>query len=518
MEGKRLGDLLRDLESLEVANGGDVPIAGITNDSRRVRPGFLFVCVRGFKDDGHRYVPEALERGAAAVIVEHPLSRPVPVPVIRVPDARKALAWTSARFYDHPSTRLTLIAVTGTQGKTTTAYLIEGILRQAGIRTGLIGTVVQRVGEREERSLLTTPESLEIQHLLAESLRAGVTHVVMEVSSHALALHRVDGCDFDIAVFTNLTSDHLDLHRTRRRYLHTKAALFSQLGSDPAKCAVVNLDDPVSGQILEATRCRILTYSCRRDAAVTAGDVATGLRALDFRAYTPRGERPIRMRLTGGFNVSNALAALGVGLCLGFDLETIARGLESVASVPGRFELVEAGQDFLVIVDFAHTAAAMEHLLRTTRACAAGRLITVFGCPGERDKTKRPLIGQVVSRLSDHAILTTDNPASEDPLAIAREIEAGLRRARRPCAYEVILDRAEAIARAVSLARPGDAVILAGKGHEEYQIMKTGLVPFSDREVARTALALQKRMASAIAPAPQPAVTSGPSAPATSKG
>ena len=498
MTGKRLGELLRGLDPLEVSGGGDVLIEGISNDSRRIRPGFLFVCIQGFKDDGHRYVPEALDRGAAALVVESPLSRPVSVPVIRVADARKALALLSARFYDHPSARLTLIGVTGTQGKTTTTYLVEAILREAGIRTGLIGTVVQRVGEREERSTLTTPESLEIQRLLDQSVRAGITHVVMEVSSHALALHRVAGCDFDIAVFTNVSSDHMDLHGTRRRYLDIKAALFGQLGADPTKCAIVNVDDRQSGRILDATRCRILTYGIHREAALTAGHITAGLRALDFVAYTSRGQTPIHMGLTGAFNVYNALAATGVGLCLDLDLETIKRGLEGVASVPGRFELIELGQDFLVIVDFAHTAAAMEQLLTTTRPFTQGRIITVFGCPGERDKTKRPVIGQVVSRLSDHAILTTDNPASEDPRQIAEQIKKGMRRARRGCTYEIILDRTEAIARAVGLARRGDAVILAGKGHEEYQIMKTGLVPFSDREVARDALQAEKKVAAQI--------------------
>ncbi len=495
MSGKTLGELVEGLAPFDASGGGSVLIQGLSNDSRRIQPGFLFVCIHGFKDDGHRYVPEALERGAAALVVDRPLSQPVSVPVIRVPHARKALALLSARFYDHPSAHLTLIGVTGTQGKTTTTYLIDAILREAGIRAGLIGTVVQRVGEWVERSTLTTPESLEIQRLLDQSIRAGITHVVMEVSSHALALHRVAACDFDIAVFTNVSSDHMDLHGTRRKYLDIKAGLFAQLGEDPAKCAIVNVDDRQSGRILEATRCRILTYGIQREAALMAGRITAGLRALDFVAYTPRGEMHIRMGLTGTINVYNALAAAGVGLCLDLDLETISRGLQGVASVPGRFELIEVGQDFLVIVDFAHTAAAMEQLLTTARSFTRGRIITVFGCPGERDRIKRPVIGQAVSRLSDHAILTTDNPASEDPRQIAEQIEAGMRRSRRGCSYEIILDRAEAIARAVSLARQGDAVILAGKGHEEYQIMKTGIVPFSDREVARSALQRGKKAA-----------------------
>jgi len=340
---KTLGELLRDLEPVEVSGSRDILIQGISNDSRRVRPGFLFICIKGFKDDGHRYIPEALERGAAALVVERPLPGPLPVPVVRVDNARKALALLSARFYDHPSTRLTLIGVTGTQGKTTTAYLTEAILREAGLRTALIGTVVQRVGEREARSLHTTPESLDLQRLLAESVQAGLSHVVMEVSSHALALNRVSGCNFDIAIFTNLTSDHLDLHGTTQRYLDTKAALFGQLGADPAKCAVVNLDDPASGSILDATRCRVLTYGVDQEAPVMASHLRAGLRTLEFLLHTPRGQRHVHMGLTGPFNVYNALAAAGVGCCLGLDLESITRGLEAVASIPGRFELVEAG-------------------------------------------------------------------------------------------------------------------------------------------------------------------------------
>lgn len=490
--GKGLGELVRDLEPLDIILSEDVLIAGISYDSRHIQPGFLFVCIQGFKDDGHRYIPEALERGAAALVVERIPAPPVTVPLIRVADARKALALLSARFYDHPSTRLTLIGVTGTQGKTTTAYLTEAILSEAGLRTALIGTVVQRVGEREARSLRTTPESLNLQQLLAESVRVGISHVVMEVSSHALALNRVAGCDFDMAIFTNLTSDHLDLHGTTQRYLEAKASLFAQLGPDPQRRAIVNLDDPHSGRILDSTQCPTLTYAVHRTAHLMASDIRAGLRTLSFLAHTPEGQVQVRTALTGAFNAYNALAALGVGLSLGIDLGHVAAGLERVKCVPGRFELVEAGQDFLLIVDFAHTAAAMEQLLTTTRTFTRARVITVFGCPGERDKTKRPIIGRVVSRLSDHAILTTDNPASEDPLAIAREIETGLRQASRSCSYEIIVDRAEAIARAVSLARPGDAVILAGKGHEEYQIMQTGLVPFSDRAVALEALRAHK--------------------------
>ncbi len=481
---KTLRDLLQGIEPVGLSTGGDIPIYGVSYDSRQVRPGHLFVCIQGFSDDGHRYIPDALQRGAAALVVERaPIAR-VDVPIVRVADARKALALLADRFYDHPSSRLTLVGITGTQGKTTTAYLTEAVLRAAGLKTGLIGTVVKRVGSHEERSLLTTPESADVHRLLAESVRSGLTHVAMEVSSHALALNRVAGCDFTLAVFTNCTSDHLDLHGSVDKYLEAKIGLFAQLGLGAEKCAIVNVDDAAGRRVLAASRCRTLTYGIEREALLTASRITARLKALDFIAHTPQGQLPVHMRLTGRFNVYNALAAVGVGLSCGLDLKTIARGLESVTQVPGRFEVLDAGQDFLVIVDFAHTAAAMEQLLLTARALVRGRLIVVFGCPGARDKTKRPMIGATVARLSDYAIVTTDNPASENPGAIAREIEPGLRRTGGGCAYEIMLDRAEAIARALTLARPGDAVLLAGKGHEEYQIMASGLVPFSDRDVA----------------------------------
>ncbi|MGH7408545.1 MAG: Mur ligase family protein, partial [Candidatus Methylomirabilales bacterium] len=354
--------------------------------------------------------------------------------------------------------------------------------------------IVSRIGEKETPSHYTTPESLDLQRFLADCVAEGATHVVMEVSSHALALKRVATCAFNLGVFTNLSSDHLDLHGHVERYLAVKASLFSSLGASPEHRAIVNADDPAGERILAATACPATTFAIHRQADLRARDLIAGLRELRLTIESPRGSVPLTLSLTGWYNAYNALAATGVGLALGIDLETIKLGLERIAGIPGRFELVEAGQAFLVVIDFAHTTAALEKLLRTTRNLVSGRLFTVFGCPGDRDRTKRTAMGEVAARLSEYTILTTDNPASEDPADIARQIQEGVRRVDGSGNYHaIILDRAEAIAAACARARPGDAVLSAGKGHEPYQILAPGRVPWSDREAALAALRARGR-------------------------
>ncbi|MCI0371254.1 MAG: UDP-N-acetylmuramoyl-L-alanyl-D-glutamate--2,6-diaminopimelate ligase [candidate division NC10 bacterium] len=485
--GKRLGELLVALEGASRVPDLDLLIRGIAYDSRRVRPGYLFVCIQGFREDGHRYAQDAVARGAVCLVAEKRVEVPPTVPVIRVGNARRALALLANEFYDRPSTQLTLIGVTGTQGKTTTVYLIESILREAGYPVGLIGTIVTRVGAREWKSTYTTPESLDLQESLRACLSAGLTHVVMEVSSHGLALERVAGCVFDVGVFTNLSSDHLDLHRTLERYLAAKATLFASLGTGKDRCAIINVDDRHSSLIQRAAACRRLTYGIQNPGDIMAREVRAGLRRLEFTLEAFRETHRVRMSLTGEVNVYNALAAAGACFGLGLDRATIVRGLERVEGVPGRFELVEAGQGYLVIIDFAHTERAVEQLLQTVRGLVRGRVITVFGCAGDRDQTKRPRIGELVARLSDYSIITADNPASEDPREIALQVDRGAREIDSAGQrHAIVLDRAEAITRAIATAKPGDAVIIAGKGHEEYQIMKDGFVPWSDRgEVLR---------------------------------
>lgn len=488
--GKPLGELLVALEGAGRVPNLDLLIQGIAYDSRRVRPGYLFVCIQGFREDGHRYAQEAVARGAVCLVSEKQVEVPATIPVIRVGNTRRALALLANEFYSRPSTQLTLIGVTGTQGKTTTVYLIESILREAGYPVGMIGTIVSRVGSRERKSTFTTPESLDLQESLRDCVSAGLTHVVMEASSHGLALERVTGCEFDLAVFTNLTSDHLDLHRTLERYLAAKATLFASLGTGKDRCAVINLDDRHSSLIQRATACRTLTYGIQNPADVTAREVRAGLRSLEFILEVYGDTRRVRMSLTGEVNVYNALAAAGACFSLGVDRSTVVRGLERVEGVPGRFELVDAGQDYLVMIDFAHTERAVEQLLQTVRRLVPEKVITVFGCAGDRDRTKRPRIGELVARLSDYSIITTDNPAREEPREIALQVDRGAREidpyGQR---HAIILDRAQAIAEAIGMAGRGDAVVIAGKGHEEYQIMKEGLVPWSDRREVLRAIA-----------------------------
>lgn len=489
-----LEGLLAGCPGARIRRGGAVRIHGVAYDSRDVREGFCFVCIQGFKDDGHRYIGEALRRGAAAVVVERAAPVPDALALAEVPDGRQALAHVSSRFYRSPSEHLTLIGITGTEGKTTTAYLVEAVLREAGIRVAMSGTIVSRIGDKETPSHFTTPESLDLQRFLADCVAEGATHVVMEVSSHALALKRVAFCAFNMGVFTNLTSDHLDLHGRAERYLAAKASLFSGLGTSPAHRAIVNADDPAAEQILALTACPATTFAIHGPADLRARDLTAGLRRLTFTIEGPGGAFPTTLHLTGWYNAYNALAAAGVGLALGIDPPTVRRGLEQVAGIPGRFELVEAGQPFLVVIDFAHTTAALEKLLRTTRTLVSGRLLTVFGCPGDRDRTKRAAMGEVAGRLSAYTVLTTDNPASEDPAEIARNIQEGVRRVDPSGNYHaVILDRAEAIAAACARARPGDAVLIAGKGHEPYQILAGRRVPWSDREAALAALRAREK-------------------------
>lgn len=484
-----LESLLAACPGALIRRGGAVPVRGIAYDSRDVREGYCFVCIRGFRDDGHRYITDAERRGAVAVVVEKASPVPDTLALAEVPDARQALALIASRFYRHPSERLTLIGITGTEGKTTTAYLVEAVLREARTRVAMSGTIVSRIGEKETPSRYTTPESLDLQRFLAECVAEGASHVVMEVSSHALALKRVATCDFDLGVFTNLTSDHLDLHGRLETYLAAKASLFSGLEASPEHRAIVNADDPASERILAATACPATTFGIQRRADLRARDLTTALGQLRLTIDSPQATFPVTLRLTGWYNAYSALAATGVGLALGIEPPIIKRGLEGVSGIPGRFELVDAGQPFLVVIDFAHTTAALEKLLRTTRHLVSGRLLTVFGCSGDRDRTKRAAMGEVAARLSAYTILTSDNPAGEDPAAIAREIQEGVRRVDPGGNYHaIILDRAEAIATACARARPGDAVLLAGKGHEPYQIVAHGRVPWSEREAALAAL------------------------------
>lgn len=465
--------------------------AGLAYDSRRVEPGFVFFAIPGFRQDGHEYVGDAVQRGAIAVVVEKEVKKPAGVSVVRVRDSRRALALAAARFYGHPGQRLRMVGVTGTNGKTTTTHLISAIYRARGEKVGLIGTLYARIGDVVVPEERTTPESLDLQELLRRMVDAGVTVVVMEVSSHALALQRVAGVEYDAAVFTNLTQDHLDFHKDLEDYYRTKELLFTGLktsgGKQGLKLAVINADDRYGPRLASASGGRVVTYGVDNRAGVRARDIVLKESGADFTVEGTWGKTPLRLKLAGGFNVYNALAAFAVGWAEGFPPEDVARALENAEAVPGRFERVDAGQDFTVVVDYAHTPDGLENVLQAARALTRGEVIAVFGCGGDRDSTKRPMMGEVAGRLADFTVVTSDNPRSEDPQRIIAAIETGVRRSGRT-RYTIEPDRRKAIKEAFMRAKTGDIVVLAGKGHEDYQIVGTQKLPFDDRKVAAEVL------------------------------
>ena len=488
----------------------DSEVVALSQDSRTVIAGSLFVAVRGFHSDGHQFIPQALRQGAVAVIAEEQrdATGTGAAPVIYVPDSRAALARLATVFYGHPSEQLKLIGITGTKGKTTTSYLVKSIIEAAGHRTGLIGTIDYRVGDKVYPAPNTTPESLDLQKLLAEMVDARVGYCVMEVSSHALALGRTDGCVFEAALFTNLAQDHLDFHKDLGSYFQAKLRLFTDLAAD--KTAVVNRDDAAAVDIIARTKAKVYTYSMSGQTDIhPAKAIGHGISGLSFSVHTPIGMIAVESPLIGKHNVYNILAAVGAGLSLGISAETISRGITAMKAVPGRMEKVDAGQCFGVIVDYAHTEDSLAKLLDAVREIATGKVITLFGCGGDRDRTKRPAMGAVAVKKSDLVIVTTDNPRTEDPQAIISEIESGMTssgtRTASPAEalqsvtgktpYLVIPDRAEAIGTAIELAGPGDVVVLAGKGHEDYQIIGDRKHHFDDREVAREAIGKRKHNA-----------------------
>ena len=467
----------------------DAKVSAIAYDSRRVVKGSVFVALRGLKADGTTFASQAAARGAALVVAEQLPAEGVTTPWLVVTDARLALALLADAFYDHPSRRLQVVGVTGTNGKTTTAYLLAAILDAAGRKAGLLGTVTYRLGDEEREASRTTPEAPDVQQLLAEMIPRGCTSAVMEVSSHALALKRVDGMQFAAAIFTNLTRDHLDFHEDMETYFQAKRRLFEML---PASApAVINLDDP-RGSSLVGVGGTPLTFALTRAADVTPGPLAVTLGGLSFDIRTPAGTVAIQSKLVGRPNVSNILAASAAAVALGVPLEAIASGVRDLPGVPGRFEVVSSDRDEVtVIVDYAHTDDALRNLLETARPLARKRLITLFGCGGDRDRTKRPLMGMVAARLSDVVVITSDNPRSEEPQRIIEEISRGIaagdQTGRSPDVFAIV-DRREAIERAIERAEPGDLLLIAGKGHEKYQQIGDRVLPFDDAEVARTAL------------------------------
>lgn len=506
----KLNDLIGVIEEKEVIGERSLEVTGISYNSKEMGKDFLFIAIKGSRFDGHSFIDEAVARGAGVVVAEDMPKGVEGVTVVLVPDSRLALARLAAQFYGHPSFDLTLIGITGTNGKTTTAYLVESILKEAGLKTGIIGTVNYRYGDKLIRASVTTPESLDLQRILSEMVKDGVACVVAEVSSHALDLKRVESLRFDVGVFTNFSQDHLDYHGTMERYFSCKARLFNQLlsegGNGKVSYAVINADDPAGKRLAEYTTPNIIYYGVKNRSHVFPESTLVTLEGISAEINTPVGSYKVMSPLIGEFNLYNILAATGVGVSQNISLKDIKKGIENLGRVPGRFERIENGEGINIVVDYAHTSDALERTLATVKSLSKGRIITVFGCGGDRDRLKRPVMGAVSAKYSDLSIITSDNPRTEDPHAIIGEIEEGVKREgiRRYCltdltanfcqkGYMTLVDRRQAIRYAISIARPQDTVLIAGKGHEDYQILGNKKITFDDREEARNAIAERER-------------------------
>ena len=483
-----LGEILSGVRLLEPIPPelAALAIEGLEYDSRRVKPGYLFFAFPGARADGRKFAQEALAAGAIAVVSESEAPEALQSRWIRVAHGRQSLSLAARNFYGKPDERISLAGITGTNGKTTTGFLIESVLRAAGHTTALVGTIEYHLAGRVLPAVNTTPESLDLVRLFAELALAGGSHAVMEVSSHALELGRVYGLEFHTAVFTNLTRDHLDFHQTMEAYFAAKQKLFEGAGGPPPPFAVLNRDDEYARRLKLDPATRALWYGLGADPDLRARHISSGFNGLKFDVQYGKQRFAVESPLIGKINVYNILAACATGLSYGIDPETIARGIAELRAVPGRFERVDEGQPFVVAVDYAHTDDALRNVIAVARTLNPKRVITLFGCGGDRDRTKRPLMGQAAAETSDFVVLTSDNPRSEDPLTIMNDALVGIRRVDVPHIVEP--DRATAIARALKEAREGDIVILAGKGHETYQVLKDKTIDFDDRVVAREVL------------------------------
>ncbi|HXY25695.1 MAG TPA: UDP-N-acetylmuramoyl-L-alanyl-D-glutamate--2,6-diaminopimelate ligase [Candidatus Acidoferrum sp.] len=484
----RLRDVFQNAGATLPSGSDEIEITQVACDSRKVQPGALFFALHGAKADGNAFVQDALKQGAAAIASEEPASSALSAGVawIQVREARKALAIAAANFFGHPASALQLVAVTGTNGKTTTTSLVDAILKASGARTGLFGTIAYHTPLGNYPAPNTTPESVDLQGFLAEIRDAGGKYAVLEASSHALSMDRLWGCHFQAAVFTNLTREHMDFHKTFEDYFAAKRRLFEGTGAGIPEVAVVNSDDEW-GKKLAGLAKHTVTYGLESHVDITTKKFQLTFDGLSFAAQTPKGKVQVSSHQVGRINVYNLLAAIGAAQALGLSNEIIEKGIRSLESVSGRFQRIDLGQPFFVIVDYAHTDDALENLIRTARELnPKGRIITLFGCGGLKDRTKRPVMGEVTGRLSDLTILSNDNPRTEDPLKIISDIVVGLQKTAGK--YLIETDREKAIGLAMDEARTGDILLLAGKGHENYQILADRTLEFDDREMARRAL------------------------------
>ena len=493
MKQMTLAEATSHLLTASIKGDASTIITGLAVDSRKVKAGDLFFCISGTADDGHRYAPQAAAAGAAALVVERVLD--IELPQIVVKEARYALAVLANAYYEHPSEQMRLIGVTGTNGKTTTTFLIEKILSDAGLSTGVIGTIEMRYAGETYPMSGTTPSAYDLQHSLRDMVDKGVKACAVEVSSHALHQGRVQGCRFRTAIFTNLTQDHLDYHGTMEAYREAKGLFFSRLGNTFAEkeeersYAVLNADDPASSYFQSITSAETIMYGMHENADVRASDIKITAKGTSFQVDTFRGSQRVELKMVGKFNVYNALAAICAGLIEGIELAKIVASLESVPGVAGRVEAVNAGQSFSVIVDYAHTPDGLENVLSTVKEFAEGHIYCVFGCGGDRDRKKRPIMGQIAAKYADYLLVTSDNPRTEDPDLILLDIEAGLKEDQVSAdRYELIVDRRAAITKAIEMASPKDVVLIAGKGHETYQLIGKDILDFDDRLVAEEAI------------------------------
>lgn len=471
----RLEELIKSVSGAKLSGGGDLQITGLEYDSRRVKPGMLFIAVEGYKMDGNQFIPDAVKNGAVAVMTAKSYNGTIPAVI--VPDLRQAMADTAAQFYGYPGFNLNIAGITGTNGKSTSVYLVRMILKAAGIEAGMVNSLVYDTGKIRYKAERTTPDSVDMQKILSEMIKAGCTHGVVEVSSHALVLHRVDNIDFKAGLFTNFSRDHLDFHNTMEEYLEAKKLFLNKLVGDE-KYVVINMDVPEYAGFVDDVRGRLLTYSAvRDDVNVYIKDVELYPDRSLFTLVAKGEERPIELGLPGRYNLSNATGAAALATAMGIDADHIAAGLKAAEAVPGRFEPVICGQPFSVVIDYAHTPDAIERLCKSAREITKGRLIILFGCGGDRDRGKRPLMGEAASKFSDLAMITSDNPRTEDPDRIIDDVKPGMVKDD----YRVIPDRRKAIYEILKMARADDTVLIAGKGAEDYLEIGTKKYPYEDK-------------------------------------
>jgi len=477
----RLAEVIGGVDIIGRYGSLEVDIKDVIYDSRKVTPGCLFICITGFKVDGHQYIQDAINKGAAAVVVEKDIEAEG-ITVVKVKNSRAAMPILGSNFYQHPTNKLKLIGITGTNGKTTTTYLIKAVLEQAHKKASTIGTISIKIGNEEVASSRTTPESIDLQQLFRHMLDKDMEYSVMEVSSHALDLGRVDQCSFRIGIFSNLTQDHLDYHKNFENYREAKKKLFYKT----THANIINIDD-MHGRIIaeeiKALKTPLISYGIDNHADIMAKDIEIDAKGIKFTLVTPKYKIGIKHKIPGKFSVYNCLAAAAVAYAEGIDKDTIKEGLYNISNVPGRSEVVDIDKPFTVIIDYAHSPDGLENILNSVRQYAKGRIITVFGCGGDRETEKRPIMGEIAGKLSDYCVITSDNPRSENPESIIKQVEHGIR--NTDCDYICIENRRDAIKYALTIAKQKDIVLLAGKGHETYQILKDGTIHFDEREVVR---------------------------------